>query len=105
MSVNPKTAALLGFARKSLKLILGELSVEQGIKNGQAKLVILAGDVADKKKTIIEKWCRDKGISFLELGDKDAYGKLFDTRPQGFIGVTDPQMAQAILSGNRAGGD
>ena len=105
MSIDPKTKALLGFARKSRRLALGELSVEQCIKNGQAKLVILAEDLTEKKKTIIERWCHDKGINFLVLSDKATYGQLFNTQPQGFISVTDTQMAKAIWNRNTAGGD
>jgi ribosomal protein L7Ae-like RNA K-turn-binding protein len=97
MTVSHKTAALLGFARKSGKLVMGEFLVEQGIKNGQARLVILAEDIKDKKKNIIEQWCGGMGIACLICGTRHTYGSIFNTRPQGFISVTDLQMAQAIL--------
>ena len=105
MSINPKIAALLGFARKSRKLAVGEITVENSIKTGKAKLVILAEDVTEKKKKIIERWCHDKGINFLVLSDKATYGRIFNTQPQGFISVTDIQMANTIWNRNSAGGD
>jgi ribosomal protein L7Ae-like RNA K-turn-binding protein len=97
MPLNHKTAALLGFVKKSGRLILGEFQVEQSIKNGRVRLVILAEDVKAKKKDILEKWCESVGVHFLILGTKEAYGQVFNTQPQGFVGVTDIQMAQAIL--------
>ena len=103
--IDPKIATLLGFARKSKSLALGELAVEQSIKKGQAKLVILAEDVSAKKKTIIEKWCHDKDIYYLALSDKETYARVFNTRPQGFISVSDIQIAKSIWNRNSAGGD
>jgi ribosomal protein L7Ae-like RNA K-turn-binding protein len=97
MDVHPKAAAMLGFARRSRHLILGELALEQGIKSRRAQLVILAEDVAPRKKEALEQWCRSAGIPFLILGTRETYARIFNIQPQGFIGVTDLQMAQAIL--------
>jgi ribosomal protein L7Ae-like RNA K-turn-binding protein len=97
MTLSHKTAALLGFAKKSGTLITGEFPVEQSIKNGQARLVILAEDIKDKKKDIIGKWCGGLGIACLIWGMRHTYGSIFNTQPQGFISVTDVQMARAIL--------
>jgi ribosomal protein L7Ae-like RNA K-turn-binding protein len=100
MDIHPKIAAILGFARKSRRLTLGESALEQGIKNGRIRLVILAEDILPKKKEALAQWCQSADIPFLILGTKEAYARIFSIQPQGFIGVIDLQMAQAILSGN-----
>jgi ribosomal protein L7Ae-like RNA K-turn-binding protein len=98
MEVHPKTAAMLGFARKSGCLLLGKLALEHGMKSGRVRLAVLAEDTPPKKREALEQWCRSAGISFLILGTKEAYARIFNIQPQGFIGVTDSQMAQAILN-------
>jgi ribosomal protein L7Ae-like RNA K-turn-binding protein len=106
MNIRPKTAALLGFARKSGALILGESALEQGIRNRRIQLVILAEDTLPKKRKALGRWCQSLKVPFVILGTKEAFGRIFNIRPQGFAGVTDLQMAQAILSDNQTiGGD
>jgi ribosomal protein L7Ae-like RNA K-turn-binding protein len=98
VDIHPKTAAMLGFARRSKRLVLGESALEQGVKSGRIRLVILAEDVPLKKREIWGQWCRRAGIPFLISGTREAYARIFNIQLQGFIGVTDVQMAQAILN-------
>ena len=70
MSLDPKIAGLIGFATKSRKLLLGTNSVEQGIRQKKAKLVLAAGDINPKRLAILRKWCADMEIPFLVIGEK-----------------------------------
>jgi len=104
--LQPKIVALLGFATKSGKLLLGEYSVESGIKTKKAKLVILAEDVSLRRRNILEFWCRDKEISFLVMGSKEEFGKLLNKKPLGLLAITDSQMAKALCqAAESCGGD
>lgn len=106
MSLQPKIGTLLGFAAKSNKLLLGEYSVENGIKTRKAKVVILAEDVSLRRREKLQYWCQDMEIPFLTLGYKEEYGKLLRKKPLGLLAVTDAQMAKAICQAAQSyGGD
>ncbi len=99
-----KVITLLGFAVKSGKLLLGEYSVESGIKTKKAKLVILAEDVSLRRRNILQLWCADRNIAFLVMGTKEEFGKLLCKKPLGLLAVTDGQMAKAICEAAVPGG-
>ena len=98
MSLDPKIAALIGFAAKSGKLLLGTYSVEQGISQRKAKLVLAAENVNPKRLEILNLWCSDMGIAFLAAGLKEEYGKLLQKPPLGLLALTDEHMASGILA-------
>lgn len=104
--LQPKVTTLIGFAVKSGKLLLGEYSVESGIKTSKAKLVILAEDVSLRRRNILQLWCQDRNIAFLVMGTKEEFGKLLSKKPLGLMAITDSQMAKAICkAADPCGGD
>jgi len=106
MNIHPKIGALIGFAAKSNKLLLGSYSVEYGIKTKKAKVVILAEDVSLRRREKLLYWCQDMGIPFLTMGNKEEYGKLLRKKPVSILAVTDEKMAEAIcLAAESCGGD
>jgi|GEM_PF-1148400 ribosomal protein L7Ae-like RNA K-turn-binding protein len=106
MSLDPKTAGLIGFAAKGGKLLLGAYSVEQGIRLGQAKLVLAAEDMNPKRVEILRLWCGDMGIPLLVAGRKEDYGALLRKPPLGLLAITDEHMVSGILKRrNTNGGD
>lgn len=106
MTLDPKIGTLLGFAAKSNQLLLGEYSVENGIKTKKAKLVILAADVSLRRRDILRFWCGDMEIPFLNIGTKEEFGELLRKKPLGLLAVTDTQLAKAICKvAESSGGD
>jgi len=97
MSLDPKIAGLIGFAAKSGKLLLGSYSVEQGIRQKRAKLVLAACDTNPKRREILRKWCCDMEIPFLVAGMKEEYGALLRKPPLGLLALTDEHMVSGIL--------
>ena len=106
MSLDPKIAGLIGFAAKSGKLLLGTFSVEQGIRQGCAKLVLAAKDGNPKRLRILKLWCSDMHIPFLDMGTKEDYGALLRKPPLGLLALTDEHMVSGIMdAANTNGGD
>ncbi|MCL1804473.1 MAG: ribosomal L7Ae/L30e/S12e/Gadd45 family protein [Clostridiales bacterium] len=106
MSLDPKTAGLIGFAARSRKLLLGSYSVEQGIRQNKAKLVLAAGDMNPKRIEKLRLWCGDMGIPFLVAGRKEDYGALLRKSPFGLLALTDEHMVSGIIQeGKTNGGD
>jgi len=104
MSLDPKIAGLIGFATKSRKLLLGTNSVEQGIRQKKAKLVLAAGDINPKRLAILRKWCADMEIPFLVIGRKEEYGALLRKPPVGLLALTDEHMVSGILNAAKIDG-
>ena len=95
-TVPPNIRALLGFAKKSGKLLSGEAAVGSALKRNSAKLVILACDLPEKRKTHWESWCQSIKIKYVFLGTKEEFGRILGLSNRGVIAVTDAQMAAVI---------
>lgn len=104
MSLDPKIAGLIGFAAKGGKLLLGDYSVEQGIRLKRAKLVIAAADISPKRLNILKMWCRDMEIPFLAVGLKDDYGAALRKPPLGVLALTDENMIAGIMDAVKING-
>ena len=104
MSLDPKITGLIGFAVKSGKLLQGTYSVEQGIRQKRAKLVLAAGDSNPKRAEILRKWCGDMEIPFLVIGSKEEYGALLRKPPVGLLALTDEHMVSGILNAAKIDG-
>lgn len=106
MGLDPKIAGLIGFAAKSGKLLLGTFSVEQGIRQQRAKLVLAAEDTNPNRLRILKHWCNDMEIPFIAVGKKEEYGALLRKPPLGLLALTEEHMVKGIISAaNTNGGD
>ena len=97
MGLDPKIANLIGFAAKSGKLLLGTFSVEQGIRQNRAKLVLAAKDMNPKRLEILQLWCADMHIPFHVVGVKEDYGAVLLRSPIGLLALTDEHMVSGVL--------
>ncbi len=95
--MKPDIACLIGFAAKSRKLLSGTYSVEEGIRRGTARLVLVACDTNPKRLEILSHWCEDKEIPLLVLGTKDEYGRLLKKKPIGLLAIAEPKLAEGIM--------
>ena len=106
MELKPEIKTLIGFAAKSRKLLLGTYSVEEGIRRGTAKLVLVATDTNPKRLEILTHWCKDKEIPLLSIGTKEEYGLLLHKKPVGLLGIAEPSLAEGIRkAAKKNGGD
>ncbi len=97
MTIPSNIKTLLGFAQKARKLVAGESAVEAMLKRGIVRLVILAEDLPEKRKSYWLRWCNDLNVDHpLILGTKEELGKALGLSPRSIIAITDTQMAQAI---------
>jgi ribosomal protein L7Ae-like RNA K-turn-binding protein len=92
----PKVAQMLGLAMRARKLISGEELVVQAVRNGQAKLVLLAADAsANTAKRITDK-CRHYGVACFTLGDRFELGRAIGKDARVTLAVADSSMAERI---------
>ncbi|PKM87281.1 MAG: L7Ae/L30e/S12e/Gadd45 family protein [Firmicutes bacterium HGW-Firmicutes-12] len=97
MTILNEVYTLLGFARKSGKLFAGESAVKAAVKNKNAKLVILAEDLPEKRKIYWSNYLELSDIKVVNIGTKEDYGRVLGLSERGLIAISDKKMAAAIL--------
>ena len=92
-----KISGLLGIAKKSGNVKSGEFAVEQAVKSGEAKLVIVSSDASDNTKKLFNDKCAYYEIPIIEALDKNSLGRALGTDVRSSAAVTDEGLAKAIL--------
>ena len=88
---------LLGFAQKGKNLAAGEANVEAYLKKGKVHLLLIAEDQSAKNQ---QRWlylAENYAIEAILFGTKEELGRAVGMSPRGIVGITDEQMAKAIL--------
>lgn len=91
-----KVLNLVHLARKARKVQMGFDTCERACFAGTAKLIIVAEDMAVKKKTKIKDLAEAYNVKIVEFGSKESFGKEFNTRDLGLICVEDSNFAKGI---------
>ena len=88
---------LLGFAQKGKNLAAGEANVEAYLKKGRVCLLLIAEDQSAKNQQKWQYLAEDYEIEAILFGTKEELGHATGLSPRGIVGITDEQMAKAIL--------
>ena len=92
-----KVLNLLHMARKARKVQMGFDACERSCSGGAAKLLIVAEDLAEKKKTKLKDIADAYNVKFLVFSSKEKFGQEFNTRDLGVICVEDVNFSIGIL--------
>ena len=91
-----KVLSLLGIAQRGRNLVSGEFATEKAIKEGKARLVIVAMDASDNTKKHFRDMCSYRGIPMVELRTKEDVGHAIGKQMRASAAVTDAGLAKAI---------
>lgn len=94
--MNDKILLMSGMARRMRKISSGGFITEKSIKNGTAKLVIIAEDASENTKKSIKDLCTFRNVPFIEYSDMFALGKSIGTEARAVISINDTGIADAI---------
>ena len=92
-----KVFSLLGLAEKAGKVVSGEFSVENAVKAGKAKLVVLAEDASDNTAKKFKDKCKFYNIPIRFYGTKVALGAAIGKELRSTAAVMDEGFANTIL--------
>ncbi|MCF7793105.1 MAG: ribosomal L7Ae/L30e/S12e/Gadd45 family protein [Candidatus Cloacimonetes bacterium] len=92
-----KVLNLLHMARKAGHLIVGFDACKRSLMAGDAKLLILAEDLASRQKSEMINVSEACNVKWIEIGTKEKFGEAFKTRDLGIISVEDHNFAKGIL--------
>ena len=91
-----KVLSMLGIAAKSGNIKSGEFSTESALKDGQAKLVIVAEDASDNKKKKFKNMCEYRHVPYAVYAPKEILGHCIGKEFRASVAVTDEGIAKTI---------
>ncbi len=88
---------LLGLARRAGAVASGTEAVRRAIRQGEARLILMAGDASGVQLDKIRTTLHDRAIPQAVLGDRDALGKALGLAPLAAVAVTKASFAERLL--------
>lgn len=96
MIQSKKVLGTLGLAMKGGNVASGEFMTEKAIRDGRARLVIVAEDASANTKKKFANSCYFYQVPYVEFGDKDLLGNAIGKEFRASLAVTDRGFAQSI---------
>lgn len=98
---------LLGLARRAGGVATGTDASRRALREGQARLILVAGDASDVQLDKIRHFLKKRAIPWGTLGDRTTLGAALGRGPVSAVAITVPSLAQALqrLLGDEAGGE
>lgn len=95
---NDRVLSMLGLAAKAGKVVSGEFSVDKVVKDGKARLVIIACDASDNTRKDFTDACSFYKVPCIIRGSKEELGHHIGREYRATVAVTDEGFARSILS-------
>jgi ribosomal protein L7Ae-like RNA K-turn-binding protein len=92
-----KIYSYIGLAKKSGNIASGEFQSEKAVKEGKAKLVIVAVDASDNTKKMFTNMCTHYKVPIYFLGEKSELGHAMGKEIRASLVVLDKGLADAIV--------
>lgn len=87
---------MLGLVMKANRLATGEEAVLQAVRNGKAKLVIVADDASPNTVKKMKDKCRSYRIPLVQSGNREALGRSVGKSERVIIGILDSGFAESL---------
>ncbi len=94
--IQNKVISYLGLATKSGNIASGEFLTEKAVKEGKAKLVLVAEDASDNTKKKFQNMCEYYGVPLYIFGDKDSLGHGMGKEMRASLAILDQGFADAV---------
>lgn len=91
-----KIFGLIGMAKRAGRVAGGDFSVNASIKDGSARLVIIARDASENTKKNITNSCKFYNTDYIEYGNLEELGKFTGSDIRATVAIKDDGFARAI---------
>jgi ribosomal protein L7Ae-like RNA K-turn-binding protein len=91
-----KVLSYIGLATKAGKLLSGEFLTEKTVKEGKAKLVIVADDSSDNTKKMFTNMCTYYKVPIYFFGEKTELGHAIGKEFRASLVLTDKGLADMV---------
>lgn len=92
-----KVIGYLGLATKAGKLVSGEFMTEKSVKEGKAKVVIVAEDASDNTKKMFSNMCEFYQVPMYTMSNKEVLGHAIGKQFRASLAVLDDGLTKAII--------
>ena len=92
-----KIYGILGIAAKAGKVISGFDSIQENIKKGQVKLIIIAKETSEKTQKEVKFTCDRYGIPMVIFGNIEGNSHAIGKKNRALIGICDEGLAKRFL--------
>jgi ribosomal protein L7Ae-like RNA K-turn-binding protein len=89
---------LLGLARRAGAVAPGTEAVRQAVREGEARVVLLAGDAAPGQLDKIARTLKDRSIPTAHVGSRDTLGAAVGLAPLSALAVTNASLAGQVVA-------
>ena len=96
-----KVYQLIGMAYRAGQVVSGAEAVEQSLKRGKCRLVIISEDIAANSRKQILGVCERRQVSWISVGDRYALGASMGKEYRVAVGINDSGFAGAIERAQR----
>ncbi|MFJ6207683.1 YlxQ family RNA-binding protein [Lysinibacillus sp. NPDC092081] len=96
--INQAVHNLLGIAARARKVISGEELVVKEVRNGNAKLVLLANDASKNSNKKIQDKCTYYNVEYHVIGDRYDLGHATGKEARVALAITDKGFASKLSS-------
>lgn len=91
-----KVLGTLGLAMKAGNVVSGEFMTEKAIRDGRAKLVMVATDASANTKKKFSDSCHFYHVPYVEFSDKDTLGKAIGKTFRASLAITERGFAASV---------
>ena len=96
-SLKVSAFGLLGLARRAGGVAPGTEAVRRAIREGEARLILMARDASSVQLDKIRTTLHDRPIPQVILGDRNMLGAAVGLAPLSAVAVTDAGLAERLL--------
>jgi len=89
---------LLGLARRAGAVVPGTVAVREAVREGRARLVVLAADASPAQLDKVERTLAGRPAPRVSFGDRSGLGAALGKRPLSAVAVTHPSFARQIVA-------
>ena len=91
-----KVLSYIGLATRARKSVSGEFSVENSVRKGKAKLVVVSEEASENTKKKFRNMCEFYEVPLYILSDKETLGHAMGKEFRASLAVQDWNFAEAI---------
>ena len=92
-----KVLSYIGLATRARKSVSGEFSVENSVRKGKAKLVVVSEEASENTKKKFRNMCSFYEVPIYFLSDKESLGRAMGKEYRACLAVQDENFAKAII--------
>jgi ribosomal protein L7Ae-like RNA K-turn-binding protein len=95
--INNKIYQLIGLSKRAGKIVSGSFAVENAIRSGKARLVIVSDEASANTVKKFRDMCEYRKVDIIQFGSKKALGECIGKTERTLLAITDIAFRDMII--------